>query len=216
MTNHSENAVGGNYSVVRRIVVTAALGALTVFLGVTRLGLIPWFSGASLSIMHIPVIIGAILEGPLVGMLTGAIFGVFSLIQANISASGIVDLAFRNPLVAVVPRVLFPLAGWLVYRVLSSLLKKLSPKIAPAAVPVSAFIASLVHTAFVLCALAVIIPAADLLPPDVPDATVSGVMAAIFVANGLPEAAAAAVFVSLVVSIWTGVSSRKKAKVSGL
>ncbi len=205
-----------DYSIVRRIVFASALGALTVFLGVTRLGLIPWFSGASLSIMHIPVIIGAILEGPVVGMVTGAIFGVFSMIQANISASGIIDLAFRNPLVAIVPRVLFPLLGWIVYVLLSSLLKRLSPKAAVAAVPVSAFIASLFHTILVLTALAVIVPADRLLPPDAPEATVPGVMAAIFVANGLPEAAAAAVFVSIVISIWTGVSSRKKSRVSGL
>lgn len=210
----SENL--GNYSVTLRIVVTAALGALTVFLGITRLGLIPWFSGASLSIMHIPVIIGTILEGPLVGMVTGAIFGVFSLIQANISASGIIDLAFRNPLVAILPRILFPLAGWAVYYFLASMLKKLSPKATLAAVPVSAFVASLVHTAFVLFALAMIIPAKDLLPLDAPEATVPGIMTGIFVANGLPEAIAAAVFVSIVISIWTGVSSRKKSRVSEL
>ena len=54
-------------SVIRKLVITAALGSLTIFLGITRLGLIPWVSGVSITIMHIPAIIGAILEGSFVG-----------------------------------------------------------------------------------------------------------------------------------------------------
>jgi len=63
---------------VRKIVITGALGAISVILGVTRWGFIPWVSGTSLTIMHIPVIIGAVLEGPVVGTLIGLIFGVSS------------------------------------------------------------------------------------------------------------------------------------------
>lgn len=205
----------GNIRSLRWLVVAAALGALTVFLGITRLGIIPWFSGASLSIMHIPVIIGAILEGPIVGMAIGAIFGVFSVIQANVSPGGIIDLAFRNPLVAVIPRVLFPLLTWLVFRVLSDLLAKIPGKLKYAAVPVSSLIGSLCHTALVLFALAAVVPAEGLLG-GAADATVAGMLLAIFTANGVPEAIAAAVFVSIIVSIWTGVSSRKRSRVSDL
>ena len=122
-----ENPGAVSYRSSRRLVVAAALGALTVFLGITRLGLIPWFSGASLSIMHIPVLLGALLEGPVTGMIIGGIFGIFAMIQANISASGIVDLAFRNPVVSIVPRVLFPVAAWLVYKGLSAFFGKFFP-----------------------------------------------------------------------------------------
>lgn len=203
-----------SYRSSRRLVVAAALGALTVFLGITRLGLIPWFSGASLSIMHIPVLLGALLEGPVTGMIIGGIFGIFAMIQANISASGIVDLAFRNPVVSIVPRVLFPVAAWLVYKGLSAFFGKFSGKLRAAAVPAAAFTGSLVHTALVLLTLALVVPAAGLLPEGVPDATVAGVMLGLLVANGLPEALAAAVLVSVVVSIWTGISSRKRSKIS--
>ena len=41
----------------RKIVITAVMAAVSVVLGATRLGFIPWFSGASLTIMHVPVII---------------------------------------------------------------------------------------------------------------------------------------------------------------
>lgn len=209
-----ENPGAVSYRSSRRLVVAAALGALTVFLGITRLGLIPWFSGASLSVMHIPVLLGALLEGPVTGMIIGGIFGIFAMIQANISASGIVDLAFRNPVVSIVPRVLFPVAAWLVYKGLSAFFGKFSGKLRAAAVPAAAFIGSLVHTALVLLTLALVVPAAGLLPEGVPDATVAGVMLGLLVANGLPEALAAAVLVSVVVSIWTGISSRKRSKIS--
>ncbi|MBO8450476.1 MAG: ECF transporter S component [Spirochaetes bacterium] len=209
-----ENPGAVSYRSSRRLVVAAALGALTVFLGITRLGLIPWFSGASLSIMHIPVLLGALLEGPVTGMIIGGIFGIFAMIQANISASGIVDLAFRNPVVSIVPRVLFPVAAWLVYKGLSAFFGKFSGKLRAAAVPAAAFTGSLVHTALVLLTLALVVPAAGLLPEGVPDATVAGVMLGLLVANGLPEALAAAVLVSVVVSIWTGISSRKRSKIS--
>lgn len=209
-----ENSGAVSYRSSRRLVVAAALGALTVFLGITRLGLIPWFSGASLSVMHIPVLLGALLEGPVTGMIIGGIFGIFAMIQANISASGIVDLAFRNPVVSIVPRVLFPVAAWLVYKGLSAFFGKFSGKLRAAAVPAAAFTGSLVHTALVLLTLALVVPAAGLLPEGVPDATVAGVMLGLLVANGLPEALAAAVLVSVVVSIWTGISSRKRSKIS--
>ena len=209
----SESITPATVNALRRVVVAAALGALTVFLGVTRLGLLPWFSGASLSIMHIPVIVGAILEGPLVGAGIGAVFGVYSLVQAYISPAGIVDLAFQNPFVAIPPRALFPIIACLIYRGLSILLAKARKKLKYVAVPVSSFMGSLIHTALVLFVLAIAVPAEDLLG-GAADATVATVLLAIFVANGIPEAFAAAVFVTLIVSIWTGVSSRRRSRVS--
>ncbi|MFQ5886373.1 MAG: hypothetical protein ACE5II_03955 [Anaerolineae bacterium] len=42
-------------------------------------------------------------EGPLVGVIIGALFCIFSLIQANIAATGPDDLPFRDPLVSIFP-----------------------------------------------------------------------------------------------------------------
>ena len=50
------------------------MGALAIFLGWTHLGFIPWLAGAALTIIHVPVIIGAVLEGPVVGTAIGLIF----------------------------------------------------------------------------------------------------------------------------------------------
>ena len=200
---------------LRRIVVAAALGALTVFLGITRLGILPWLTGASLTILHVPALVGAILEGPLVGGAIGAIFGVFSLIQAYTAPSGPIDIAFQSLLVALPARVLFPIIAWLIYRGLSILFGKVHGKLKYAAVPVSALAGSLCHTALVLLTLSIVVPAEDLLG-GAASATVASVLAATFVFNGIPEAIAAAVFVAVIVSIWTGVSSRRRSRVSEL
>lgn len=107
-------SVGTNQSPValntRRIVVAGVLGAISIALGVTRLGFIPVPNATGYAtIMHIPPIIGAVLEGPIVGVLAGGIFGIFSMLQ---DTTGL----FTNPLVAVVPRLLIGLISWLTYR----------------------------------------------------------------------------------------------------
>lgn len=82
----------------RRIVIAGVLGAVAILLGVTRLGFIPVpnLSGNA-TIMHVPAILGGILEGPVVGALVGLIFGVFSFLNAGVPL-------FADPLVAVLPR----------------------------------------------------------------------------------------------------------------
>ncbi len=192
---------------IRKLVVTGALGALAVFLGITRLGLIPWVTGASITVLHIPAIIGAILEGPLIGAGIGAIFGIFSLIQANITPVGI-DMAFRNPLVSVVPRILFPIVTWAIYRALGK-----NHKVP--AVFVASILGTVVHTILVLGAL-VLTNGSGILTGNVEGVTIWAVVGAIFVANGIPEAIAAGLFASLVVAARLGVSSRNgKSRLSG-
>ena len=68
--------------------------------------------------MHMPVIIGAILEGPVVGALIGLIFGVFSMIQAAVAPNGPIDAWFTNPLLSVLPRLFIGPVAWLVWRAL--------------------------------------------------------------------------------------------------
>ena len=212
-TEKSVSAQPASMRVLRRIVVAAALGALTVFLGVTRLGILPWFSGASLTILYVPVLVGALLEGPVVGAAIGAIFGAYSLVQAYISPAGIVDLAFQNPLVALPPRMAFPIIAWLIYLGLSFLFKKAGEKFALIAVPISSFIGSLVHTGLVLSVLGLVVGPA-LVPEGSSGITVASVLLATFVANGIPEAIAAAVFVTVIISIWTGISTRRRSRLS--
>lgn len=195
-------------SYIRKLVVTGALGGLAVFLGLTRLGFFPWISGASITILHIPAIIGAILEGPIVGTGIGAIFGIFSLLQANIAPITPVDIAFRNPLVSVLPRVLFPLVTWAIYHLMSKW-KKIP------AVIVASVVGTLIHTVLVLGMLVLTNGSGILTGGDI-TINIWTVVGAIFIANGLPEAAAAGILSTLVVAAWLGFNSgKKKSKLSG-
>jgi uncharacterized membrane protein len=176
---------------VRKIVIAGAMGAISVFLGATRLGFIPYFSGASLTIMHVPVIIGAILEGPLVGSAIGLIFGIFSLLQAAIAPTGPADVWFVNPLVSIIPRLAIGPIAWLVYRAL----RRMSE--APAVIA-SGIAGSLTNTVLVLG----VIGGLGLLPWPV--------IGTIAVANGLPEAALAAILTFAVVASWKRIGTRRK------
>ncbi len=102
----------------RQIVVTAALSAIAIVLGATRLGFIPFVLGISATIMHVPVIIGAVLEGPLVGTMIGFLFGLFSLIWAFVAPTGPGDIFFQNPLISVLPRLFIGVLAYLAYRAL--------------------------------------------------------------------------------------------------
>jgi uncharacterized membrane protein len=83
----------------RQITVIGMLSAISIILGSTGFGFIP-LPMAKATIMHIPVIIGAIPEGPLVGGAVGFIFGLFSTYQ-NITNPNILSFAFMNPLVSI-------------------------------------------------------------------------------------------------------------------
>lgn len=101
---------------VRKIVISGVLGAVAIFLGWSHWGFIPWIAGAALTIMHVPVIIGAVLEGPWVGTAIGLIFGLFSLLQAILAPTGPVDVWFQNPVISVLPRLFIGVFAWLTYK----------------------------------------------------------------------------------------------------
>jgi uncharacterized membrane protein len=64
----------------------------------------------------VPVIIGAVLGGPLVGTFIGLIFGLSSMILAAVAPTGPGDVFFTNPWVSVVPRLFIGVAAWGAYR----------------------------------------------------------------------------------------------------
>ncbi|MEX1019337.1 MAG: ECF transporter S component [Litorilinea sp.] len=122
---------------VRRIVVAGMLSAIAILLGVTRLGFIavPNVTGSA-TIMHVPAIIGGVLEGPVVGLLVGGIFGAYSFLQAA-------DPVFKDPLVSIVPRLFIGIAAWLAY----SSLRRVNEMVA---LVMAGVIGTLTNTALVL------------------------------------------------------------------
>jgi len=102
------------YSKTRQLTVIGLLSSISILLSVTPLGYIP-IPPISPTIMHVPVIIGAIIEGPLVGATIGAIFGLTSLIRAFTVPSPI-NFIFWNPIISVGVRILIGVVSGYVYR----------------------------------------------------------------------------------------------------
>ncbi|MCS6772658.1 MAG: ECF transporter S component [Anaerolineae bacterium] len=97
----------------RTIVLSAIFGAMVIALQLTGLGSIPVpnISG-SMTTLHIPVILGAIIGGPIVGIFAGVVMGVNYLLLPATAAFG--------PITLIVPRPIFALVAWLVFRALRS------------------------------------------------------------------------------------------------
>ncbi|NLM10939.1 MAG: ECF transporter S component [Clostridiaceae bacterium] len=131
---------------VRKVAIAGILSALSIILnfsiGFIRL---PGLS-AEITLMHIPVIIGAILEGPIVGMFIGLVFGLSSLYTA-VYKPGPLTFVFLNPLVSVLPRILI---GTVAYYVYFGLNKILGNKRSAISVGASAVLATTTNTVGVL------------------------------------------------------------------
>lgn len=177
----------------RKIAIAGVLSALAIFLGAPpiHLGYIPWFAGASLTIMAAPVIIGAILEGPVVGLVIGLLFGLSSLVNAAVAPTGPADVLFTNPLVSVVPRLFIGPVAWLVYRPFRNRLRVLG-------IVLSGLAGSLTNTVLVLGVIVLLGQVGIVL---------AGTIAA---ANGAPEAVANALLSLAVVAAWKRIEIGRK------
>ena len=93
----------------RQMAVSGMLGAVAIVLSVTGLGMIPMPSLAGrATIMHVPVILAAILEGPAVGAFTGFIFGLYSFMTP-------VGAIPADPVVRILPRILIGITAYYSY-----------------------------------------------------------------------------------------------------
>jgi uncharacterized membrane protein len=173
----------------RKAVIAGALGAISILLSWTPLGFLTWGT-FSLTIMHVPVIIGSILEGPIVGLGVGLIFGISSMIQAAVAPRTPSDGWFTNPLLSVAPRLLIGPATWLVYRALE---RWRVPAIIAGGVA-----GSLTNTVLVLGVIGLL----GYLP--------WAVLASVAVSNGLLEAILAAILALVVVAAWQRIEIGRK------
>jgi uncharacterized membrane protein len=101
----------------------------------------------ALTTVHIPVLIGGTFGGRKVAYALALTFGLSSLWYSFIAPSGI-NIAFQNPLVSVLPRVLFGLAFVEIYELSKKLIKNRY-----LAVSVHMIISTIVHTLLVTFAL---------------------------------------------------------------
>ena len=175
----------------RQLTTVGLLGGITALLGLTGYGFINLvFMKAT--ILHIPTIIGAIMEGPRVGMLIGLIFGCFSLLQ-NIIAPTLMSIVFINPMISVVPRVLLGLIAYWIYHSM--------PGPVAVRVAVSALLTTAANTAMVMGGTYLFYAKEFAEMRHIPVENVINIIIGICTVNGIPEAIGAAVIVTPIVLV---------------
>jgi uncharacterized membrane protein len=138
---------------VRQLTQFSLLLALEIILGVTPLGLI-MIPPVAITLLHIPVIIGAIVMGPVVGMMLGGVFGIIAMIKATMVAVSPIDLMFSpflsgNPIgsifICLIARILLGLFAGLLFKALRPVSQNNIWSIG-----ISALVATILHTIMVL------------------------------------------------------------------
>ena len=136
----------------RNLVQLSLLIALEAVMAFTPLGFI-MNPPISITILHIPVIIGAILMGPTYGGILGGAFGVLAMIKATFFAASPADILFspfhsgapvQSLVMCVVPRILLGVFAALLYRALKKGIGDIP------ALAASSILATLLHSLMVL------------------------------------------------------------------
>lgn len=173
-----------SFFTAQRLTTIGLLSAITVVMGTTPLGFIQ-LPTIKATTMQIPVVIGAILEGPVVGGILGLIFGLFSIFQ-NMTAPSALSFALINPLVSVVPRILIGVLAYYGYRIFRDRNQYL-------AVGTGAAIGSLVNTCGVMGMIYLLYVGEFAMNKGIDPAAAGGVIASVCLINGSIEAVFAVV-----------------------
>ena len=128
----------------------AALVAIVFVMAFTPLGYIP-MPGIKISLMVIPVAVGAILLGPSAGLVLGGVFGLTSVIQ-SMSGDGLGPLMMQiSPISNIIVRLpTRMLMGWLVGIIYLALKNSKASKLA---IPVACVASPLLNTLFYMSTL---------------------------------------------------------------
>ena len=188
----------------RWLVQLALMAAIIVVLANTPLGMIqlPIIKATTI---HIPVILGAILMGPLAGGILGGVFGICSMVS-NTVAPVITSFAFSPFLsttglagavkaiwICLGCRILIGVvAGWLWVGLRRVHLPEM------AALPIVGFVGSMVNTVCVMGSIYLLFAQQYAEAQNVGMTAVFGLIMGTVVASGIPEAIAAAVLVAVI------------------
>ena len=190
----------------RYTVTVALMMAIIIVLANTPLGMIqlPIIKATT---VHIPVIIGAIVLGPLAGAILGATFGVCSLIS-NTMAPTLLSFAFSPFLASDVPGIFKALwisvgcrmligiaAGWLWIVLKKVKINKL------VTLAITGFVGSMVNTIAVMGSIYLLLARQYAEAKEVAVSAVFGLVMGTVTASGIPEAIAAAILVAAITRV---------------
>ena len=150
----------------------------------------------AITTMCIPVMIGGIIEGPMVGMVVGLIFGLTSMFRGMAGMAGVTGFVFINPLVSVLPRIFIGLVSYYSFKLSMKIIKNtyVSGLIAGG-------MASITNTVGVLGMIYVLYAAEYAEALGQSAGTAKALLMGIATTNGIAEALGGALVVSAVVVV---------------
>ncbi len=174
---------------IKNITFCSIMIALILLLSFSPLGYVEILA-IPITIIHIPVLIGSIVLGKKYGLILGGVFGVTSMILSFMSIT--TQAPFTNPIVSVVPRMLF---GFIVFPIYSLFNKKIEVKAVANGLTMA--VCTLFHTVVVLTVLYFITKsnfffgADDYLPSQDGNTSLFKTIYLVFTTNGIIEIALA-------------------------
>lgn len=185
----------------KTLTLLGVLIAIQVVLTMANIGLIP-LPFIKATILHIPVIIGAVLLGPTAGMILGLSFGIMSIVM-NTVQPGVTSFVFSpfitvgentgnfaSLFVAIVPRVLIGLTAYYSYNFVCKF-----DKSRMVAYSVAGLVGALTNTILVMGSIYVLFGEQYAAAKEIPFSALFGAIMAIIGTNGVPEAIGAAIIV---------------------
>ena len=185
----------------RWMVCVALMAAIVIVLANTPLGMIQ-LPVIKATTVHIPVIIGAVLLGPLAGGILGGVFGICSLVS-NTMAPTLLSFAFSpfmstTGLPGVLKALWITVGCRILIGVVSGWLWKLFEKVhlnQTIALPITGFVGAMVNTVTVMGSIYLLFAQQYAQAQNVGITAVWGLIMGTITASGIPEAIASAVLV---------------------
>lgn len=127
----SNSSLNKNKEIAETAILIAIILAMTF---VPYIGYIS-YGGLSITLIHIPVIIGACILGIKGGLIAGGVWGVSCMIKAiTAPPTPLEGIIFRNPVISVIPRILSGLVCAAAFSLFSKQIKRKSVSSAAAAI----------------------------------------------------------------------------------
>lgn len=136
---------------IRKLTIHSMFIALIAIMGfVPFLGFLPIGAGVSITLIHLPVLLGAVLLSTRSSTLFGLSFGVVSLLVVLTNPTPLpTDLFFINPMISIFPRIMFGFFAGIIL----TFAKRFEGPLQWMAISMGAFIATVFHTVLVLSML---------------------------------------------------------------
>lgn len=172
-----------------RLALLGLFSALIILMSITPIGYIRT-GVVSITLVHIPVIIGAILLGWQGGLILGGVMGLTSLTIAYVMPGGIMDYFFQNPLVALPSRMAMGLIVGLLFIGFSKVMHNYKAKL-PVCIALSAVIGKFCSTVLTLSMMVLVYH--EKIAQLTHGSAIAYLLGSIITVNGLIEMAVGAV-----------------------